>query len=408
MRIVVCNIGSSSFKFQLLEMDGEIRLARGHIQRVGSGQAQLTFDLAGDRFEARTCPVTSQREAVELALDFLLRSGAVKALNDIQGVGFKCVQAGEKNGSVLLTEEVLDAMETYRDLAPAHNPAYLAAIRMFQERLPFTPLVGVFEPGFHAQAPEAARVYGVPWEWYEHYGVRRYGYHGASHRYIVEEVARRLELPPDRRRIVSCHLGGSSSLCACRNGVSMDTSMGFTPQSGLLQGTRIGDLDPFVLPYIMRRKQITLEQALEECSRQAGLAGLSGTSGDMRDIQERIRLGDRRARLARDKFVYDVKRYLGQYLILLEGLDAVAFAGGIGEHDAELRAAVLSSLRFLGFRMDDAANQRHDGIISQPDSTIAALVVATDEEIVVAREAARVIRPGPSSPHEPGSTGRGA
>jgi acetate kinase len=331
---------------------------------------------------------------VQLALDFLSGCGVIGSLGEIQGVGFKCVQAGEKNGSVLLTPDVLAAMEEYRDLAPAHNPPYLEAISMFHDRLPETPLVGVFEPGFHVDAPEVAKVYGVPWEWYAQYGVRRYGYHGASHRYVVQETVRLLGLPAGRRRVISCHLGGSSSLCACRDGVSVDTSMGFTPQSGLIQGTRIGDLDPYVLPYIMKRKGISLEQALEECSRQAGLAGISGTSGDMRDINRRILAGDRRARLAREKFIYDVKRYLGQYLVLLEGVDAVAFAGGIGQHDAELRAEVLVSLGFLGFRLDVEANRRHGPVVSRGDSAFAAVVVATDEEIVVARETARVIGAG--------------
>jgi acetate kinase len=394
MRIVVCNIGSTSFKFQLLDTATEERWARGQVQRVGSPQAQVSFwSRAGEVWEA-TRPVLNQREAVQLALDFLSGCGVIGSLGEIQGVGFKCVQAGEKNGSVLLTPDVLAAMEEYRDLAPAHNPPYLEAISMFHDRLPETPLVGVFEPGFHVDAPEVAKVYGVPWEWYAQYGVRRYGYHGASHRYVVQETVRLLGLPAGRRRVISCHLGGSSSLCACRDGVSVDTSMGFTPQSGLIQGTRIGDLDPYVLPYIMKRKGISLEQALEECSRQAGLAGISGTSGDMRDINRRILAGDRRARLAREKFIYDVKRYLGQYLVLLEGVDAVAFAGGIGQHDAELRAEVLVSLGFLGFRLDVEANRRHGPVVSRGDSAFAAVVVATDEEIVVARETARVIGAG--------------
>lgn len=394
MRIVVCNIGSSSFKFQLLETATEERWARGQVQRVGSAQAEVWFWSRTGEVREVTRPVLNQREAVDLALDFLSTCGVVGSLEEIQGVGFKCVQAGEKNGSVPLTPDVLAAMEEYRDLAPAHNPPYLEAIAMFRHRLPQTPLVGVFEPGFHVDAPEVAKVYGVPWDWYAQYGVRRYGYHGASHRYVVQETVRLLGLPPGRRRVISCHLGGSSSLCACREGVSVDTSMGFTPQSGLIQGTRIGDLDPFVLPYIMKRKGISLEQALEECSRQAGLAGLSGTSGDMRDINQRIRLGDHRARLAREKFIYDIKRYLGQYLVLLEGVDAVAFAGGIGQHDAELRAEVLASLGFLGFRLDAEANLRQGPVVSRGDSAFAAVVVVTDEEIVVAREAARVIAAG--------------
>lgn len=390
MRIVVCNIGSTSFKFQLLDMPDEVRLARGQVQRVGSDRAQLTFWRGDTRVLDRTRPVRSQREAVESALEFLITSGALGTLEELRAVGFKCVQAGEKNGTVLLDPEVLQAMEAYRDLAPAHNPPYLEAIAMFRERLPRAALVGVFEPGLHVNAPEEARIYGTPWDWYEQFGVRRYGYHGASHRFVLAATLQQLDLPSDRHRVISCHLGGSSSLCAFRDGVAIDTSMGFTPQSGLIQGTRIGDLDPFVLPYIMRRKGISLDRALEECSRNAGLAGLSGTSGDMRDVIAKAREGDRRAVLARRKFIYDVKRYLGQYLLLLEGLDAVAFAGGIGQHDAELREEVLNSLSFLGLRVDPSANRSGEAVISAADSAIKALVVATDEEIVVARETARL------------------
>lgn len=393
MRIVVCNIGSTSFKFQLIELPSETRLARGSVDRVGSEEARTVLQEASKTLTDRVAPVRSQSDAVRLAIDFLL-GGHVGPTTDpagIDAVGFKCVQAGEKNGSVILDEDVVEAMERYRDLAPAHNPPYLEAIGMFRELLPETPLVGVFEPGFHVHAPECARVYGVPWDWYDMHGVRRYGYHGASHRYVTSETVRRLGLPPDRHRVISCHLGGSSSLCAVRDGVSIDVSMGFSPQSGLLQGTRVGDLDPFVLPYIMRKKGITLEEALAECSTRAGLAGLSGTSGDMRDIISRIEEGCPRARLARDKFIYDIRRYVGQYLVLMEGLDAVAFAGGIGERDADLRQQVLSSLGFLGMKVDKTLNRNHSGVISAPDSTIAALVVKTDEEIVVARETARVI-----------------
>ncbi len=393
VKVIVCNIGSTSFKFQLLGMDTEEEIARGVIERVGSPEARATYRIRGrPAMEATTLPVVSQREAVRHCLGFLSGEGAPLAtLSEIDGVGFKCVQAGERNGSVFLDRAVLDAMEDYRDLAPAHNPPYLEAIHMFRDLLPGVPLVGVFEPGFHADAPDYAKIYGTPYEWIERFGVRRYGYHGASHRFVTGETLRILRLPADRHRLISCHLGGSSSLCAYRNGVAVDTSMGFTPQSGLIQGTRIGDMDPFVLPYIMKRKGISLEQALEECSREGGLAGLSGTSGDMRDINERIAQGCPRARLARRKFIYDIKRYIGEYLVLMEGLDAVTFTGGIGQHDAGLRAEVLSSLGFLGLRLDPERNAGHGPVITAPDSSVAALVVATNEEIVVARETVRVI-----------------
>ncbi|HNR68855.1 MAG TPA: acetate/propionate family kinase [bacterium] len=393
LRIIVCNIGSSSFKFQLLDMPAERQLARGYTERVGSDDAIITY-WVGDRQVLQTrIAVPSHRQAVQHALTFLTdpEIGLLDNLDAIDGIGFKTIQAGDKNGSVLLDDAVLQAMEDYRDLAPAHNPPYLTAIYMFREMLPKTPLVGVFEPGFHLNMPLHARVYGTPYEWIEKYGVKKYGYHGASHRYVTAETVRVLGLPPDNHRVITCHLGGSSSLCAYKNGKSIDTSMGFTPQSGLIQGTRIGDMDPFVLPYIMVKKGITLEQALAECSKSGGLKGLSGISADMREIKEAIARGDARAKLAWDKFIYDIKRYIGEYLVLLEGVDAVTFTGGIGENNADLREEVLSALRFLGLELDKAANAAHAQLITTSKSKIRALVLKTDEEIVVARETVRVM-----------------
>ncbi len=393
MKLIVCNIGSTSFKFELLELPEERELARGVAERVGSERSRVRYSIRGVEVRSRELSLPSQREAVRDALDFLVagKDPPLRSLAEVDGVGFKCVQAGDRSGTVLIDREVLESMEAYRDLAPAHNPAYIEAIGMFRDMLPETSLVGVFEPGFHIDAPEYARVYGTPYEWFEEYGVRRYGYHGASHRFAAAETVHLLDLSADEHRIVTCHLGGSSSLCAVRNGVSIDTSMGFSPQSGVIQGCRVGDLDPFVLPHIMRRKGITLDEALQECSQNGGLAGISGTSGDMRDINEQIRQGSRRARLARDKFIYDIKRYLGSYLVLMEGLDAVSFSGGIGERDAALRGQVLGSLGFLGLRLDEEANRAHSSIITTPQSSIAGLVVHTNEEIIVARETARLL-----------------
>lgn len=392
MKIIVCNIGSSSFKFQLLDMNGEQLIAKGYTERVGRSDAIINYWIgAGNVFHA-TLSIPSHREAVKHAMDFLISpQGILKNLDEIDGIGFKTIQAGEKNGSVLLTDEVLQAMEYYRELAPAHNPPYLTAIYMFRELLPGIPLVGVFEPGLHIHAPDYAKIYGTPYDWIEKYGIRKYGYHGASHRYITGETIRLLKLPIDRHKIISCHLGGSSSLCAFRDGIAIDTSMGFTPQSGLIQGTRIGDLDPFVLPYIMSKKGITLDEALKECSKNAGLAGLSGVSGDMRDINEAISRGDRRALLAKNKFIYDIKRYIGEYLVLMEGIDAIAFTGGIGQKDADLRHQVLTSLWFLGLELDEKRNHHHETVITRNDSKIIALVLETNEEIIVARETVSVI-----------------
>lgn len=393
MNVLVCNLGSTSFKFQLLDMEEERRLARGVVESVGSEHARARFWRGGELCEQFQAAVPDHRRAVELSLDFLQRTAPGEGAGIVPAaVGFKCVQGGEYNGSVLLTDAVLAAMEEFSDLAPAHNPPYLEAIRWFRRLLPETPLVGVFEPGFHTTMPEYARVYGVPYEWYQRYGIRRYGYHGASHRYVSGEVVRRLQLAPDNHRVITCHLGGSSSVCAVRNGCSLDTSMGFTPQSGLIQGSRTGDLDPYVLPFLMRRTGMTAEEILQVCATQGGLAGISGVGPDMREVLKAAEAGSQRAVLARRKFVYDVKRYVGQYIVLLGGLDALAFTGGIGENDAALRAEVVESLEFLGARLDAAANAAHHWRISREDSAFPVLVIPTDEELVVARETVRVVR----------------
>jgi acetate kinase len=393
MKIIVCNIGSTSFKFQLLDMSNEKTLARGYTERVGTKNAIITYWKGEEKVFTEEKEIPSQREAVQHALNFLVdpQNNLLKSLNDIDGIGFKTIQAGNKNGSVLLTEDVLQAMEDYRDLAPAHNPPYLSAIYMFKEILPGTKLVGVFEPGFHINAPDYAKVYGTPYKWFQKYNVTKYGYHGSSHRFVTWETVKSLNLPEDNHKIITCHLGGSSSICAFKNGVAVDTSMGFTPQSGLIQGTRTGDIDPFVFPYIMKKKNISLDEALKECSKNGGLAGLSGISADMRDIKEAIKNGNKQALLARNKFIYDVKRYIGEFMVIMEGVDAITFTGGIGQRDCELREEVLKSLSFIGMKMDSENNSKNEKIISSPDSRIKALVLETNEEIVVARETMKVI-----------------
>lgn len=394
MKIIVCNIGSTSFKFQLLDMKSETTIARGYTERVGTGKAIINYWNGKEKVFTDEIEIPSHREAVKHALEFLLdqKFNLLKNLDEIDGIGFKTIQAGDKNGSVLLTDDVLQAMEDYKELAPAHNPPYLSAIYMFKELLPNTKLVGVFEPGFHINAPDYAKVYGTPYEWYEKYNVIKYGYHGSSHRYVTGETVKLLNLPMDNHKIITCHLGGSSSVCASKNGIAVDTSMGFTPQSGLIQGTRIGDIDPFIFPYIMKKKNISLDEALKECSKNGGLSGLSGISADMRDIKEAIKQGNKKALLARNKFIYDVKRYIGEFMVIMEGVDAITFTGGIGQKDCELREEVLNSLSFIGMKIDLEKNNNNEKIISDVDSKVKALVLETNEEIVVARETVNVIK----------------
>ncbi|MFC1692669.1 acetate/propionate family kinase [Candidatus Latescibacterota bacterium] len=391
MKVIVCNIGSTSFKFQLLDMVDEQVLSRGHIERVGSDKAHAQFFRGKDDLVVKEeKPVMNQRAAVQWGLDFL-KAEIIDNLNEIDAVGFKAVQAGEENGSVLLTEKVITAMEECNDLAPAHNPAYVEAIRMFGELMPGKALVGVFEPGFHFQKPEYTQVYGVPYEWYSKYGVRRYGYHSASLRYVTFETVKRCNLDQKHHSIVACHLGGSSSVCAFKDGISIDTSMGFTPQSGVIQSSRIGDMDGFIVPYMMKKTGMSIEDVYKELGSNGGLKGISGISGDMRDILDAIGRGDRRAELARNKYIYDIKFYTGAFILLMGGIDAICFTGGTGQKDSELRREILSSLEFLGFKLDEQANKENRERIDSKDSKIAALVIETNEELIVARESVRVV-----------------
>jgi len=372
-------------------MSDEHVLGRVHIERVGSENARGRFyrgmnELVSDA----TKPIANQREAVRWGMQFI-KSDIVDDLSVIDAVGFKTIQAGEENGSVLLTKKVLKAMESYMDMAPAHNPPYLEAIKMFSELMLDKKLVGVFEPGFHIHKPEYAAVYGTPYEWYEKYGVKKYGFHGASLRYITGETVRRLNLNPKKHRIVACHLGGSSSVCAFKDGIAIDTSMGFSAQSGLIQSSRTGDIDVYVIPYIMKKKGITMEEAFNELSKNGGIKGLSGTSGDMRDVYEAIAAGSKRAKLALDKYVYDIKFYVGAFIFIMGGIDAVCFSGGAAMKDPELRAEVLSNLEFLGFRLDKKANCENRERLDAPGSTIAAVMFDTNEEIIVARETVKVV-----------------
>jgi acetate kinase len=395
VKILVVNAGSTSYKCRLFDMDTETELAHGGVERVGGKSAAVSYGTPGAlHVDKLAASVTSHGDAVRLMNSYLCSrsTGVVADLAEIAAVGFKTIQAGDKNGSVLLSSDVLEEMERYAPLAPAHNPPYLDCIRYFRDILPGTPLVGVFEPGFHTEIPEYARVFGTPYEWYKRFGVRKYGYHGASFRYVTDYVVNTMNRSRESVRIIACHLGGSSSVCAYKNGRSIDVSMTFSPQSGLLQSSRTGDIDPFVLPYIMERKKITLGAALDELGTNGGLKGLSGVSGDMRDVLAAADAGNGRAALAIDKFVYDVVRYIGSFHAVMEGVDIIAFSGGIGFESARIRKMIVDRVAFLGIDLDPDENEkRRDGPKTRRGSTIAVVAVDTNEEIVVARETKRVI-----------------
>jgi acetate kinase len=391
MKILVANLGSTSFKFRLFDMAGEVQLARGGIERIGSPESRCAVEIAGRRRE-ESRRVADHAEAVRWCLAQLTDAecGCLKAAGEVSAIAFKAVHGGRRSGVQRVTPQVLADMAEVSAVAPAHNPPYIAAMRLLSERLPEIPLVAAFETDFHRTISDANCHYAVPYAWAQEALVRRHGFHGASHRYIAQRTA---ELLGPGLRIISCHLGGSSSLCAIRDGRSVATSMGFSPQSGLPQNNRVGDFDPFALPVVMRHTGKSLDEVLSILDKESGLLGLSGVGGDLRDIEEAAARGNARARLAIDVFAAAVRHYLGAYLVELGGADAIVFTGGIGENRPTFRATVCRDLEELGIVLDPAANQSAHGEarLSAAASRVQIWTIPTNEELVVARQAAKLL-----------------
>lgn len=392
MKVLVPNLGSTSLKYQLVDMDGELVLARGKIERIGSTDAIISATTGNEPPAESTGPVPDARAAIQRLIAHLQDT----THQTIDAVGFKAVIAGPRyRGSFVVDDDLLAAMREFLPVAPVHNAVYITAMEIFRDVLPGVPMVAVFEPGFHATMPDKAAIYGVPYEWFETHGVRRYGYHGSSHRYVGGRLPQILGRAPGELRIVSCHLGGSSSICAIDRGRSVDCSFGFSPQSGIDHAARSGELDPFAVFYMMDKTGMTVAQIRETLTKKSGLLGLSGVSSDLRDIEEAADKGNMRATLAVDALAYQVKKCIGAYAAAMGGLDAVAFAGGIGENSSRVRALVCADMDFLGLELDAAANARRapgDRVISTAGSRVAIGVIYTNEEIVVARESVRVLR----------------
>jgi acetate kinase len=394
VKILVANLGSTSFKYKVFDMPAGTVLARGGMDRIGEAAAggatasSVHKYRLGDTAEvAQPCQLPDHAAAIDEALDRLtVTGGPLTSVADLDAVGFKTVHARDISGVVELDEDVIGRMEDFLRLAPAHNPAYLAAIRQFARVAPGASRIGCFEPAFHGQTPLRRQLYAVPWHWYEQYGIRRYGFHGASHRSAAEQI---IELEgTDRLRHINCHLGGSSSLCAIKNGVSQGASHGLSPQGGVPQNNRIGDLDPYSLQIVCDREGISLDRALEICASEGGMQGLSGRSNDMRDIEEAAVAGDERCALAIEVFTSSIRDYMGAFVVELGGLDVVSFTGGIGEHSSIVRGQVLAGLEFLGIELDPARNGsvHGEGSLHVDGSKVRLRVLATDEELVVARQ----------------------
>ncbi len=393
MKILVSNIGSTSFKYRLFEMtDGTERtLAHGGAGRIGQDGGKLTWQTGAGGKQTRRVDFADHGQAITCVLGQLQTDGALASADDLDAVGFKAVMAGDCEPVARVDESLLERMELFASVAPAHNPPYVKAMRMFRKVLGATSLVAAFEPGFHRTLPDRRRYYAVPRQWADTYGVKRYGFHGASHRYIA---TRTVELMPQARRIISCHLGGSSSLCAIRDGASIATSMGLSPQSGLPQVARAGEFDPFAFALLKAQAGLSMEEILQALGSASGLAALSGTSGDMRDVHQAAESGDARARMTIDLFVTAVRDYIGAYLVELGGADALVFTGGMGQNNPWLRTAICESMSFVGIVLDAAKNESADGEarIDAEAASVAVYVMPTNEEIIVARQTYQLLR----------------
>ncbi len=391
MKVLISNLGSTSLKYRLFDFSngGAEVLTKGGFERVDN-----------------------HADAIEETLGQLREGGFIENENDLAAVGFKTIMARDTSGCVELTEEVLEAMAFYNEIAPAHNPPYIAGVRQFREKMPSVPMVGLFETSFYQWTEPSAQRYAVPHEWYE-LGIRRWGFHGASHKFIAERSAellgrddvaercRRLYVDggktpidgPDLR-VVSCHMGGSSSVTGIKNGAAIGTSMGLSPQSGLPQNNRVGDLDSFALPFVMRKTGIDLDEAERLMTKEAGLKGISGVSNDLRDIQDAADQGNERATLAIDYLTHQTRHWIGAFHFDLNGLDAIVFTAGIGENRGPLRTDVCANLENLGIKIDPEANDAlrgQEGVVSTPDSPVKVMVIPTNEELVVAREVRRFL-----------------
>lgn len=396
MRILCANVGSTSFKYQIIDTTTETSLVKGGVERIGNSPSAFTHAVPGKPACAGEIDAPTHTDAIAHAMSLITDAevGCMADLGQLDGVGFKTILAKGYWRSARITEAVIAALDASTPLAPMHNPAYIASIRAFQGLLPTMPLVAVFETWFHQTLPDYAAEFGVPRFWAEQHDIRRYGYHGASHRYISERVPEMLARSGARaNKIISCHLGGSSSLCAIKDGQSIDTSMGTSTQYGMIQSTRCGELDAFAVLYLMDKEGFSTDEIRRQLIEESGMKGISGTSGDMRDVAAAMQAGNDNARLALETYVYGVKKYIGAYIAALGGVDVIAFAGGIGEKSAMTRAKICDGLEWCGIRLDAEQNRQvtEEADISARDSRAKILVVSTNEEIIVARETARVL-----------------
>lgn len=388
------NAGSSSLKFQLLEMPEETIVTKGLFERIGLNDSIFTISVNGEKV-TKTTDIPDHSVAVELLLSTLTETGIIQNLNEIDGIGHRVVHGGEIfTDSVVITEDVIKTIEKVSELAPLHNPANIVGINAFKKVLPNTPAVAVFDTAFHQSMPEQSYLYSLPYNYYKEYGIRKYGFHGTSHKYVSQRAAELLNRPLDQLRLISCHLGNGASIAAIEGGRSIDTSMGFTPLAGVTMGTRSGNIDPALIPYIMDKTGLSAEEVINVLNKQSGLLGVSGFSSDLRDIESEASSGNHRAELALEVFASRIHKYLGSYAARMHGLDAIIFTAGIGENSDVIRAKVLTGLEFMGVYWDPYLNKVRgkEAFISYPHSPVKVLIIPTNEEVMIARDTVRLTK----------------
>lgn len=398
MKILVINTGSSSIKYQLIDMENEHVLAKGLCDRIGLDHSFIKHTRAKHDSVVIEKDMPNHKAAMQIVLNTLVDSelGVIRDMSEISAVGHRIVHGGEKfHGSVVIDQNVINAIRECIELAPLHNPPNIVGLEACQNLLPGIPMVAVFDTAFHQTMPKYAYLYALPYEIYEKYGVRKYGFHGTSHKYVAERAAALLGKPIEQLKIITCHLGNGASICAVKYGKSVDTSMGFTPLAGLAMGTRSGTIDPAVISFLMDKEKMTVKEINEYLNKKSGVLGISGVSSDFRDIQAAAEAGNERAKLAIDIFCYRVKKYIGEYAAVMDGVDAVVFTAGIGENNDIVRKNALSGLGYMGISVDWEKNKAANGKemdISAPDAIVKTLVIPTNEELAIARETVRLIR----------------
>ncbi|SEM38235.1 acetate kinase [Mesobacillus persicus] len=393
-KMIAINAGSSSLKFQLFEMPSEDVITKGIVERIGLNDSIFQITVNDEKVKD-ILDIPNHEVAVKMLLDKLISLNIIQSLNEIEGVGHRVVHGGEEfNDSVVITEDVLKKIEGLSELAPLHNPANLTGIRAFQQALPNVPAVAVFDTAFHQTMPENSYLYSLPYNYYKEYGIRKYGFHGTSHKYVSERAAEMLGRPVEHLRLISCHLGNGASIAAIEGGKSIDTSMGFTPLAGVTMGTRSGNIDPALIPYIMEKTNKTADEVLDVLNKESGMLGVSGFSSDLRDIEDEAEKGNERAELALQVFGNRIHKYIGSYASRMSGVDAIIFTAGIGENSSAIRERVLKGLEFMGVYWDPALNKvrGEEAFISYPHSPVKVMVIPTNEEVMIARDIQRLAK----------------